>query len=612
MLPDAGYFGLQREDEVDPQNPAVSPVTSAVERRLAAVVSADGKGYSRLMSEDEIGTVRTLTAYRSVMRDTINEFHGRVVDTPGDNVLAEFASVVDAVSCAVEIQRQLGERNAKLPERRRLEFRIGVNLGDVLVDGERIYGDTINVAARLEGLADARGICISGVAYDHIARKLDLEWDSLGEVAVKNFPYPIRAYRLRQGLPAVTSMSDRSAFVPAYRPSIAVLPFREIDISDARGYFGDGIAEHVVVALASLPDLFVVSRTSTARFRDSPTDVRSVGHELGVRYVLSGSVRRVGERLHIMAELADSETRTVLWTDKIEGQAGDLFDLQDRVSERTITTIAPNVREAEMRRVFQKRPESLDAYDFTLRGLDLLYRLHRGEFERARAMFDRAIALEPRYAAPYALSALWYSIRAEQGWSADPSADRAAVTRCAEMALERDPFDVRALALCGHLRAFQLRDYEGALALFDRALASSPNSSLAWVRSSATYSYLGDGGEATRRARQGLKLSPLDPHLFYTHGVLGLASYTIGDFDEAAAWGQQAMSENPRFTANLRILTAALAAAGRLGEARVVAARLLEADPGFRLVPFCDRYAFRDRDRLAALAAHLRAAGLPE
>lgn len=587
-------------------------MTSAVARRLAAVVSADGKDYSRLMSEDEIGTVRTLTAYRSIMRDTIVEFHGRVVDTPGDNVLAEFSSVMDAVSYAVEIQRQLGKRNAELPERRRLEFRIGVNLGEVLVDGERIYGDTINAAARLERLADPGGICISGVAYDGIADKLDLEWDSLGEVVVKSFPYPIRVYRLRQGLPRVAGIPERPGVVPAYRPSIAVLPFREIDIGDAGGYFGDGIAEHVVVALASLPDLFVVSRMSTARFRDSATAVRSVGQELGVRYVLSGSVRRMRERLRIVAELADSETQTVLWTDRIDGSASDLFALQDRVSERTLTTLAPHVRDAEMRRVLQKRPESLDAYDFTLRGLDLLYRLQREEFDRAREMFDRAIALESRYATPYALSALWYSIRIEQGWSVNPGDDRAAVMRCAEMALERDPFDARALALCGHLRAFQLRDYEGALALFDRALASSPNSSLAWIRSSPTYSYLGDGSEAARRARQGLKLSPLDPHLFFTHGVLGLASYSLGKFDEAAAWGQQAMSENPRFTANLRILAASLAAAGRFDEARAVAARLLEVDPGFHVVPFCDRYAFRDRGQRGTLAAHLRAAGLPE
>src|ERR1043166_5861966 len=495
-----------------------------------------------------------LTAYRAMMRDTMAEFHGRVVDSPGDNVLAEFGSVVDAVSSVVKIQHLLAERNAELPERRRLEFRIGVNLGDVLVDGERIYGDSVNVAARLEGLAGGGGVCISGVAYDHVAGKLGLEWDRLGEVAVKNISYPVRVYRLRQRAPRDARAPVQPGLVPAHRPSIAVHPFRDIGDADSPRYLGDGIAEDVAIALASLSDLFVVSRTSTARFRESATDVRSVGRQLGVRYVLSGRVRRIGEQLRITAELADSETQTVVWTDRIDGRVDDLFDLQNRVFERTITTIAPHVREAEMRRAFGKRPENLDAYDFTLRGLELLYRLGRDEFESARDMFDQAIPLAPRYAPPYALSALWYSIRLEQGWSVEEAADRAAVRRCAEAALERDPFDARALALCGHVRAFQLLDYEGALALFDRALTSSPNSSVAWVRSSPTYSYLGDGNEAKRRARHGLKLSPLDPHLFFTHGVLGLACYTSGEFDEAAAWGRTAMSENPRFTANLRVL----------------------------------------------------------
>jgi TolB-like protein/Tfp pilus assembly protein PilF len=582
-----------------------------VDRRLAAVLSADGKGYSRLMSDDEIGTVRTLISYRAVMRDTVTRFHGRVVDSPGDNLLAEFGSALEAVSAAVEIQRVLGERNAELLEARRLEFRIGVNVGDVVVDGDRIYGDTVNVAARLEALADGGGICISGIAFDHIAAKLPLEWFSMGEVAVKNIARPVRAYRLGQPLPQRARVTAPVAS-PPHRPSIAVLPFRDAGDPTPPRYLADGISEDIVVALASLSDLFVVSRTSTAGFRGSTPDVRSVGRELGVRYVLSGSARRIGDRLRITAELADSETQTVLWTDKIDGRVDDLFELQEQVSEKTITTIAPHVREAEMRRAFGKRPESLDAYDFTLRGLDLLYRLQRGEFERARDMLDSAIALDPRYATPYALSALWHSIRVEQGWSDDPAADRAAIRRCAEAALERDPYDARALALAGHMRAFQLGDYEGALALFDRALASSPNSSLAWIRSSPTYSYLGDGTEAKRRARLGLKLSPLDPHIFFAHGVLGLACYVSGEFDEAAVWGSQSLAENPAFTANLRILTASLAAGGRLDEARAAAARLLAMDPAFRLTPFCERYALRDRDRRAALAEHLRAAGLPD
>ncbi len=585
--------------------------TRRSERRLAAILSADAKGYSRLMGEDEAGTVRILTAHRSIMAETIVRFRGRVVDSPGDNVLAEFASVVDAVMSAVEIQEVLRERNARLVASRRLEFRIGVNLGDVLVEGERVYGDAVNIAARIEALADGGGICVSGTVYDQIAGKVALIWEPLGEQSVKNIARRVRVYRLRLQAPASRSVSEiRVSSVD--RPSIAVLPFREPDVSEGSSYFGDGIVEDVIGALACLPDLVVISRNSTSRFRGTPVDVGAVGRDLGVRYVLSGSVRRSGERIRIMSELSDSETQRVLWTDKIDGRTDDLFDLQDRLSEKTVTTIAPHVQEAEIRRVLLKRPENFDAYDFMLRGLDLLYRLKRSEFDQAREMFEKSIALDPGYATPYALTALWHSIRIGQGWSEDRSGDYQAINQCAEAALERDPFDARALSLCGHMRALLFRDYEGAFGLFDRAIAVSPNSSGVWLRSSPTYSYVGEAEEAKRRAEIGLRLSPFDTHLFFAHTALGLACYTGGKYEDAVAWGRKARSQSPNYTANLRFLTASLAAAGRVSEAAEVGRALLDLEPGFRVRPFCDAYAYKDQARRAALAEHLRSAGLPD
>src|SRR5262245_836595 len=582
-----------------------------VERRLAAVLSADGKGYSRLMSEDEIGTVRTLTAHRTVMRDAIARVHGRVVDTPGDNLLAEFPSAADAVQCAVEIQEALRARNAELPEGRRLEFRIGVNAGEVIDDGERIYGDTVNIAARLETLADGGGLCVSGIVHDQVVRLLPLTWESLGEQRVKNIARPVRVYRARLAAPG-EALPPSGPLRPTRRPSIAVLPFQELDVPDGQRYFGEGITEDVVGAIASLPDLFVISRTSTSRFREGALDVRSVGRDLGVRYVLSGIVRRAGERIRITAELADCETQTVLWTDKIDGPAADLFELQDRLSEKIISTIAPHVREAELRRALRERPENLDAYDFMLRGLDLLYRLTRSEFELAREMFERAIALDSSYAAPYALTALWHSIRVGQGWSSDAREDYAAVARFAEAALQRDPFDARALALYGHMKSLLFREYEGAIALFDRAIAVSPNSAAAWGRSSPTYSYIGDAAEARRRAEIALRLSPFDPQVFLIHTALGLACYTAGDYEEAVSWCRKAMAQNPNYTANLRFLAASLAASGLPTEAHRIAQALLAIEPGFRVRRFCDSYAFKDAARRALLASHLRAAGLPD
>jgi adenylate cyclase len=587
------------------------------------------------MGEDEVGTVRTLTAHRASMRNVISRFHGRVVDSPGDNLLAEFASVADAVECAVEIQRALGERNAQLPEGRRLEFRIAVNLGDVLVEHDRIYGDAINVAARLESLAEAGGITISGTAYDQVESKLPYRYVPLGEHTVKNIAKPVRVYRVvfEELPPAPSAESSAAPGAPgkgrrepshaparaaagsrpglrAHRPSIAVLPFEEPDAGGS--YFADGIVEDIVGALASLPDLFVISRSSTLGFRGASADVRSVGRKLNVQYVLSGSVRRMARKIRTGAELCETESGAVLWTDRVQGTVDDLFALQDRLSERIVTTIAPHLRQAELRRVLRKRPESLDAYDFVLRGLDLMYRLRRDEFERAREMFQRAMDLDPAYASPYALTANWYSIRIGQGWSDDPRLDYEEVARLATAALERDPFDSRALALCGHVRAFLFRDYEGAFGLFDRALAASPNSSEAWLWSSPAYSYIGDAAEARRRAEQAIRLSPFDPHLFIPHTALALACYTGGQFEEAATWGRKAMSQNPRYTAMLRILIASLAAAGRIEEARTVAQTLLEHEPTFRIESYCRTYAYKDPGRREALAAHFRLAGLPD
>ncbi len=585
-------------------------LTVNVERRLAAILSADAKGYSRLMAEDEVGTVLTLTGHRTVMRETITRLRGRVVDSPGDNLLAEFGSAADAVEAAAQIQHALRARNSRLPETRRLEFRIGVNVGEILAEDDRIYGDAVNVAARLESLADADGICISSVVHDQIAGKLALSWEPLGEQRVKNIPRPVRAYRVRFA-PAPSGTATRVQLSPAYRPSIAVLPFREVNIHEGHRYFGDGIVEDVIGALASLPDLFVISRNSTARFRESPVDFKSVREELAVRYVLSGSIRRMGERIRIVAELADTETQAVLWTDRIDGRLDDLFELQDRLSERTVHSIAPHVQNAEIRRALRKRPENLDAYDFMLRGLDLLYRLKRSEFDRARDMFESAIALDPRYATPYALSALWYSIRRGQGWSENQRADHEAAMRLAETALELDPFDARALAVCGYMRALLLHDYEGAFGLFDRAIAASPNSPVAWVRSSPAYSYVGDAAEAKRRAEIGIRHSPFDPQLFFAHTALGFACYTAGDYEEAISWGRRAMSENPNYTANLRFLVASQAAAGRTEKARETGRVLLSLEPAFRVQPFCDNYAYRDPARRSALASHLRLADLP-
>lgn len=417
-----------------------------------------------------------------------------------------------------------------------------------------------------------------------------------------------------QSLPLSTGadlFAPSSIDVVRGRPSIAVLPFREDGENEGDGYFGNGIVEDIVGALASLHELLVISRSSTMRYRGSRVDVCGVGRDLSVTYALSGSVRRAGHRLRVAVELAETSHGAVVWANHFDGNSEDLFALQDQIASRVVSTIAPQVREAELRRALRKRPDSMESYDCVLRALALIYRLKSDDFAEARIWLEKAVTLDPGYATPYALLAIWHSIRFGQGWSSDPAADQAEVMRLASAAVDRDSFDAMALALCGHAKSVLLHEFDAAIALFDRALAASPNSAIAWIRSSPTYSYLGESGEAIRRAQLGLRLSPFDPHVFFAHTILGLGHYVAGDYEEAARWGRIAREENSQFTANLRILAASLGALALTDEARDVRDALLIVEPKFEVARFVASYAIRDPDRSEHLARHLRLAGLP-
>jgi adenylate cyclase len=396
------------------------------------------------------------------------------------------------------------------------------------------------------------------------------------------------------------------------RPSIAVLPFAVEGDDSGREYFGEGVVEDIIGSLASLGELSVISRSSTLRYRGGGADTRMVGRDLGVGYVLSGNIRQANNRLRIGVELAESRRGTVVWARHFDGMSRDLFALQDEIVNKAVATLAPQVREAELRWALRQRPESMEAYDCFLRGATQRYHLGAEDFAEAGVFLRRAIELDPGYAAPYAVLADWYSIRMYQGRSPDIQADRAEAGRLATAALERDSFDATALAICGHLKSFLFQDFDEAIALFDRALAASPSSALAWTRSSATYSYLGLADQAVARAEEGLRLSPLDPHLFFTHGSLSLAHYAGGHYLDAVRWGQKAMDANPRFVANVRILAASMAAANQLAEAQAVGRALLMLAPTFRVSTFMEGYALRDSERRALLATHLRLAGLPD
>jgi class 3 adenylate cyclase/TolB-like protein len=586
-------------------------------RRLAALMSADVVGYSRLMGEDEPATVRTLTTYRAAIADLVQRHRGRVVDAPGDNMLAEFGSVVDAVQCAVAIQRDIRARNAPLADTRRMEFRIGITLGDVIVEDERLYGDGVNVAARLEELAESGGICLSGSAYDQVENKLLLEYEPLGERTVKNITRPVRVYRVVFRETDAKEEARRppppSIGLPTiHQPSIAVLPFRMLSTQDADRYLAEGMVHDVVASLAGLQELFVIASSSTLAFLGSQSDAVTFGRQLGVRYLVTGSLARAANRVRVSAELSEVETRRVLWTDRYDASDSELFNLQDTVASKIANSLLPQLHTSALQRALRKPPDSRDAYELVLQAMHLLYRYDRIDMEAAHALLLRATERDPEYALPFALLAKWHIVRIGQGYSTDEFADSAEAARFASLALDRNSADPLARAIFGHVQSFLFGNFQAALEAFDRAIAACPNSAVAWSLSSPTYSYLGDGPTAIKRGEYGLRLSPLDPHASFYQTALTLAHYTNATYDDAIQWGRRTLAVSPRFTANMRPLIGSLVALGRTAEAEDIARRMLAIAPQFRVDRFIARYPIKDPARKEKLRRELRAAGLPQ
>jgi adenylate cyclase len=577
-------------------------------RRLVVVVAFDVVQFSALVEADEENVLAAWRALRRHIDPTISQGGGRIFKSLGDGLLVEFTSPVEATQTALKVQREA----AALPPVNdvRLEMRCAIHMGDVTVEGQDLLGDGINVVARMQDHAPIGGVLVSSAVLDLISGRIDAPIEDLGSLQLRNIRRPVHAYVIGAGkrsgaMPAVDSFQRR-------RPSIAVLPFLDRTARNGATYFSDGLVEDIIGALSCLPELVVISRSSTLRYRGKAPDPAAIRRELGVRYMLTGSVRRDGTQVRVSAELADCENAATIWSDRFHGEGHGLFDLQDQLSARIVATITPQVHESELRRVLRKRPDSLDAYECVLRGLDQLYRFEDGKFDQALAMFQRAIELDPSYATAHALAASWYSVRINQGMSPDPFADYGEAERLSKLALTLDRFDPHALSLCGHVRAFLFRDYDHAIELFDRALAANPSSAIAWLRSSATFSYIGETREARRRADIGLRLSPYDAHVFYSYAILALACYAKDDYEETIQWARRSAALNSRFTSNLRFLAAGLAASGQLDEARATAQELLRIDPSFSCARFAAGHAFKDAEKRRRFGEHLVKAGLPE
>ena len=579
-----------------------------VERRLAAILAADVANYSRLMGVDEEGTLAALKAYRHEIIDLkIADHRGRIVKTTGDGALVEFASAVDAVRCAMEIQRAMAERNSAVPEDRRIEFRIGINVGDIIIDEGDIYGDGVNIAARVETLASPGAICLSDNAYQQMKGKLALDVSDMGEHQLKNIAQLVRIYTIR-----LDGVLARPVLALPDKPSIAVLPFQNMSGDPEQDYFADGMVEDIITALSRFRQIFVIARNSSFTYKGRAVDIKQVGRELGVRYVLEGSVRKAANRVRITGQLIDTATGAHLWADRFDGGLEDIFDLQDQVTASVVGAIAPKLEQAEIERAKRKPTESLDAYDYFLRGIASL---HQGAWQahnEALPLFYRAIELDPNFASAYGLAALCYVPRKTNGWMIDPVQETAEAARLAGRAAELGKNDAVALSAGGYALAYIVHDLDGAAALIDRALVLNPNLAAAWLRSSWVRVYLGEPERVIEHAARAMRLSPLDPFLSGMQGATAFAHFFAGRYEQASAWSEKALREQPHYLTALRVAAASSALAGRLEEARQAIARLHQLDPALRVSNLKDRIPLRRPEDISRYEDGLRKAGLPE
>ena len=543
-----------------------------VERRLRAILAADVAGYSRLTGIDEEGThIRLREHLRVVFDPSIAEHRGRIVKTTGDGMLAEFRSVVDAVRCAIHVQRGMAERNEGVPPDARIEFRIGINLSDIILDAGDIFGDGVNVAARLEGVAEPGGICLSDDAHRQVRGKLDIAFEDAGEQQLKNIASPVRIYRVR---PAGAAATPRPVLTLPDKPSIAVLPFQNLSGDPEQEYFADGTVEDIVTALSRFRNLFVISRNSSFTYKGHAVEVKQVGRELGVRYVLEGSVRKAANRVRIAAQLIDAATGGHIWADRFDGALENIFELQDQVTERVVGAIAPKLERAEIERASRKPTESLDAYDCYLRAHATMHPWTQAGNEEALKLFYRAIELDPGFAAAYGMAAWCRVQRKAGGWMQEREIGE--TERLARHAAQLGEDDAVALSVAGFALTYVVHDMVAGVPLIDRAVALNPNLAWAWLYSGLARVWLGQPDVAIEHLTHAMRLSPLDPLIADVQAAIAHAHFFAGRYDEAASWAAMAVDLQ---TAPY-VAAAAYAFAGKLNETEKIVARLRERDPG--------------------------------
>jgi len=628
--------------------------TQEVKRKLTAILSADVKGYSRLMGEDEESTARTLNAYKEVMTGLIQHHRGRVVDAPGDNVLAEFASVVDAVRCAVGIQKDLKTRNAELPENRKMEFRIGVNLGDVIEDGEQILGDGVNIAARLESLSDPGGVCISGTAFDQVRNKLELGYEYLGEQPVKNIALPVRVYKVllepaaagkvigekkikprqwqrpalyllialivvaaavaiwklyvRPTPPIEVASKERMAFPLPDKPSIAVLPFVNMSGDPKEEYFSDGLTEQIIASLSKIQRLFVIARNSTFVYKGKPVKIQKVAEDLGVRYVLEGSVQKSGDRVRITAQLIDSMTGRHIWSEHYDREIKDIFALQDEITIKIMTAMRVELTEGEQARHWMKWvTDNLKAFEKNHQGIGFMRRGTKQDNDTARQLFEEAIALDPKFVYPYMNLGWTHFWDARFGWSESPAKSLQRAFELAQKALAMEESIDVAHSLLASIYLV-MRQHDKAIAEGERAVALNPNGAFAYTALAGIVGSAGRWEESILYAKQSMRLNPFPEHGDYW--ILGRAYFMTGQHDEAILTLKKAVQISSDFLLAHVFLAACYSSLGRGVEASASAKEVLRINPKFSVESYAKALPYKNEADIEREVTALRKAGL--
>ncbi len=616
-------------------------------RKLTAVLSTDAVEYSRLMAEDEAATVKTIATYRDIMSSLIKQHRGRVVDSPGDNVLAEFSSVVDAVQCAVAVQNEFQTRNAELPENRRMEFRIGINLGDVIDEENRLYGDGVNIAARLEALADAGGVCISGTAFDQVKGKLSLGYQFVGEQTVKNIPDPIRVYKVLMderdagkligvgkkapksrwaeiaaivvfvaiGLviyqfyvrrPAIEPASvEKMTFPLPDKPSIAVLPFDNMSGDPEQEYFSDGLTEEIITALSKVPKMFVIARNSTYTYKGKPIKVQQVAEELGVKYVLEGSVRKDKEQVRISAQLIDALSGHHLWAERYDRKLKEIFAVQDEITMRILSALEVRLTDGEQALIQKKGTNNLKAYLQLLQGIHHSHVVNPENIIRARRIFEEIIAEEPNYATAYSQIARTYWIEVLLGTSKSPKESLRKAADLAKKSLSIDQSLGASYAYLGHINIMR-RNWEKGIQLLNQAVELEPNGAESHYLLGLGLSFSGRPGEAIPIIKKAIRLNPITPAPYYN--VIAISYRMEGQLDKAIDWLEKGIQRYPNILFSHLNLSACYILAGREQKAHEEAKEVLRLNPKFSLDRFEKALPLKDQEEKKRFIGALRKA----